>query len=260
MDPLELKSKQILHFAVRAGEIMLQSGAETYRVEDTIGRILKSREFETVETFVIPTCIIATIDSPDIELITNVKRIKNRSVRLDKITLVNDLSRNYVNNLISTEDALVRIAEIDQVDSYSPLLLITATGISAGFFGVMVGGNAVDFIVALLIGLSFAVVQMWLNSRGIVSYLIYFISGFIIGSSVVSASWLIPNLNIDSVVTGSIMPLVPGLAFTNALRDMMGDELLSGLSRGVEALFIAVSIAAGVGIAMNTFYSIGGFL
>lgn len=259
MDQLKLKSKQILHFAVRAGEIMLQSGAETYRVEDTISRILKSQEFETVETFVIPTCIIATIDSPDIELITNVKRIKNRHVRLDKITMVNDLSRQYVNGLVSTHDALVRIANIDKTKSYSPPTIVAATGISAGFFTIMVGGSLIDFIVSLIIGLGFGMVQIWLSKRDITSYLIYFISGFIIGSSVVCSSWLIPGLNVDYVVIGSIMPLVPGVAFTNSIRDMIGDELLSGLSRGIEALFIAVSIAAGVGIAMNTFYSIGGF-
>ncbi len=259
MDQLELKSKQILHFAVRAGEIMLQSGAETYRVEDTISRILRSRNFETVETFVIPTCIIATIDSPDIELITNVKRIKNRNVRLDKIMLVNDLSRQYVNDLVSTEDALVRIATIDQMESYSRPTLIIATGISASFFTLMLGGSLIDFSIALLLGISFGMMKMWLSRRHVVSYLVYFISGFMIGSGVVCASWIIPGINIDSVVIGSIMPLVPGVAFTNSLRDMMGDELLSGLSRGVEALFIAVSIAAGIGISMNLFYSIGGF-
>ncbi len=258
MDQLELKSKQILHFAVRAGEIMLQSGAETYRVEDTISRILKSQEFETVETFVIPTCIIATIDNPDIELITNVKRIKNRHVRLDKITMVNDLSRQYVNGLVSTDDALSRITTIDKIESYSTPTIIIATAISAGFFTIMVGGGFIDFMVALIIGLCFGMVKTWLSRRDITPYLIYFISGFIIGSSVVCSSWLIP-LNIDYVVIGSIMPLVPGVAFTNAIRDMIGDELISGLSRGVEALFIAVSIAAGVGIAMNVFYSIGGY-
>lgn len=255
----ELKSKQILHFAVRAGEIMLQSGAETYRVEDTISRILKSRNFYTVETFVVLTCIIATIDDHNIEPITSVKRIKNRSTRLDKIALINTLSRQYVNNQISTEEALIQIENIDSVASYSPLLIIWATGMSAGFFAIMVGGNHIDFIPALMIGLLIAIIKMWLETRNIISYLIYFISGFTIGTCVVLASWLIPTLGVDSVVIGSIMPLVPGLAFTNSIRDMIGDEIISGLSRGIEAFFIAVCIAAGVGVAMNIYSSIGGF-
>lgn len=256
---LELKSKQILHFAVRAGEIMLQSGAETYRVEDTISRILKSRNFETVETFVIPTCIIATIDSHDIELITNVKRIKNRSTRLDKISLVNTLSRKYVSNLISTEDAIAEVNNIDQVHSYSSSVIILATGMSAAFFTIMVGGNFIDFIPAFLIGLIAAIVKVWLTKRDITSYLIYFVSGFIIGSLAVTASSIIPTINIDPVIIGGIMPFVPGVAFTNSIRDMIGDEIISGLSRGIEAFFIAVSLAAGTGIAMNIFSSIGGF-
>lgn len=255
----ELKSKQILHFAVRAGQIMLQSGAETYRVEDTISRILRSRGFETVETFVIPTCIIATIDSPDIELITNVKRIKNRDTRLDRIALVNTLSRKYVSNLISTEDALIELNSIGKVDSYPPYLITLATGASAGFFAIMVGGGGVEFISTLIIGLILSLVKTWLSRREIVSYLIYFVNGFILGSCAVSAALLITSLDIDSVIIGSIMPLVPGLAFTNSIRDMIGDELISGLSRGIEAFFIAVSLAGGVGVAMNIFSSIGGF-
>jgi len=255
----ELKSKQILHFAVRAGEIMLQSGAETYRVEDTISRILKSHSFHTVETFVIPTCIITTIDHDNIELTTFIKRIKNRSTRLDKIALINTLSRQYVANKISTLDALREVEKIDTKPSYRPVTIIGATGISSGFFSLMVGGNYIDFFPALIIGFLIALIKIWLENKRVTSYLIYFITGFIIGISVVVTTWLIPSLNVDPVVIGSIMPLVPGVTFTNAIRDMIGDELISGLSKGAEALFIAVSIAAGVGIAMNIFSSIGGF-
>jgi len=255
----ELKSKQILHFAVRAGEIMLQSGAETYRVEDTISRILKSHSFHTVETFVIPTCIITTIDHDNIEPTTFIKRIKNRSTRLDKIALINTLSRQYVTHNISTLDALEEVEEIDRKPSYKPTTIIGATGLSSGFFSLMVGGNYIDFIPALIIGFLIAFIKIRLENKKVTSYLIYFITGFTIGTSVVLATWLVPILNVDPIVIASIMPLVPGVTFTNAIRDMIGDELISGLSKGAEALFIAVSIAAGVGIAMNIFSSIGGF-
>ncbi|MGL5677140.1 MAG: threonine/serine exporter family protein, partial [Cellulosilyticaceae bacterium] len=67
-------------------------------------------------------------------------------------------------------------------------------------------------------------------------------------------------LNSEAIVIGCIMSLVPGVAFTNAIRDTIGDELLSGISRGVEALFIAVAIAAGVGIPMIIGLFLGGIL
>lgn len=256
----DVKSKQILHFAVRAGEIMLQSGAETYRVEDTISRILNTHKFHTVETFVVPTCIIATIDNSNIELATKVKRIKNRSTRLDKITAINTLSRKYVAQKISLKDSIVKIENIDHISSYSQRTITLATGLSAGFFSIMIGNNYFDFIPAFLIGLLLAVIKYKLENKKITNYLIYFISGFVIGGCAMTSSWLIPNVNIDYVIIGSIMPLVPGVAFTNSIRDMIGDEIISGLSRGVEAFFIAVCIASGVGIAMNIFSSLGGGL
>ena len=256
----DLQSKQILHFAVRAGEIMLQSGAETYRVEDTISRILNTHNFHTVETFVVPTCIIATIDDYNVELATKVKRIKNRSTRLDKIAAVNTLSRKYVNDEISTQDAIIEIENIDNISSYSQPMITLATALSAGFFSIMVGGSYVDFIPAFIIGLLLAIIKVTLSNRDVTSYLIYFLSGFTIGSCVMISYFLFPVVNIDPVVIGSIMPLVPGVTFTNSIRDMIGDEIISSLSRGIEAFFIAVCIAAGVGVAMNIFSSLGGGL
>ena len=54
----------------------------------------------------------------------------------------------------------------------------------------------------------------------------------------------------QSVITGTLMILVPGIAITNSLRDIMGGDFVSGLSRMIEAILIAASIAIGVGVMM----------
>ena len=68
------------------------------------------------------------------------------------------------------------------------------------------------------------------------------------------------KVNVESMVIGCIMPLLPGVAFTTAVRDAIGDELLSGISRGVEALLVAVAIASGVGVSLGLSYWLGGLL
>ena len=253
------KSESILFFAVRLGEIMLKSGAETYRVEDTIVRILSCHEFSHVDTFVTPTVIMATIKDPHKPVCSTIRRIKNRSTRLDKIEYINQLSRDYVNGLLSLEEAKLRLEEIDLKPPYSKNWVVLATGFSSGFFSLMFQGYTAEFIVAFATGIVVALIQFALKSREIVNYFILFIVSLVIGIVVTCTNIFAPTiLNSEAIVIGCIMSLVPGVAFTNAIRDTIGDELLSGISRGVEALFIAVAIAAGVGIPMSIGLYLGG--
>ncbi|MEG0013964.1 MAG: threonine/serine exporter family protein [Cellulosilyticaceae bacterium] len=251
--------EDILTFAVRVGEIMLKSGAETYRVEDTIVRLLSSHHFTKVDTFVTPTGITTTIGSDTIPLCTTVCRVKNRSTRLDKIEYINQLSRDYVCGSLDLGDAIRRLDEIDQTPAYLDKTIVLTTGIAAASFSLMFGAHLLEFVIALFTGITVALLQIRLRKKEIISYFILFLSAMFIGAVVVVSSFIFADkVNIESIVIGGVMPLVPGVAFTNAVRDTIGDELLSGMSRGVEALFIAVAIAAGVGVSMSIGLFLGG--
>ena len=94
--------KLVLDTAVLAGKIMLQSGAEIHRVEDTIHRILKVSGMKTAEAFVMPTGLIVTLDDPRMDSMTVVKRIKTRGTNLSRIAEVNDISRRFCSgNIVS---------------------------------------------------------------------------------------------------------------------------------------------------------------
>jgi len=59
-----------------------------------------------------------------------------------------------------------------------------------------------------------------------------------------------PDVRPDNIVVGGIIPLVPGVAITNAIRDVIAGDLLSGLSRGLEAALTSVAISMGVVIIL----------
>lgn len=253
------KSEHILFFAIRVGEIMLKSGAETYRVEDTISRILSSHDFVHVDTFVTPTVIMATIKDELHPVYSTLKRIKNRSTRLDKIEMINQLSRDYVLGQLPLDDAIVQLELIDQTPSYNKDMILLATALSSGFFCLMFRGQLGEFLISCLTGFVVAQIQYFLRQKEIINYFILFNVSMLIGTVVTVSSLLAPQLlNSEAIVIGCIMSLVPGVAFTNAIRDTIGDELLSGISRGVEAIFIAISIASGVSIPMAIGVYLGG--
>ena len=57
-------------------------------------------------------------------------------------------------------------------------------------------------------------------------------------------------MNMDTVMIGSFMPLVPGMAITNAVRDTLRGDYLSGGARVMEAFLKALGIAIGIGIGL----------
>jgi len=253
--------EKILNFAVSIGELMLKSGAETYRVEDTITRILNAHAFRCVDTFVVPTGIMVTVEGETFSLFTKIARVKNRSNRLDRIERLNQLSRDYVNGQISLEEGISRYEEIKNAPGYRPTTVILWVGISCSFFSVMFHGGLLEFILSFFIGLGVGLLQYRLNKKQIVNFFVLFISALFLGFITMLCKFLYKEqVNIEPIIIGCIMPLLPGLAFTTAVRDAIGDELISGMTRGTEALLAATSLAAGIAISLSISQYIGGLL
>lgn len=253
--------EKILNFAVHIGELMLKSGAETYRVEDTITRILESHQFREVDTFVIPTGIMVTIEGETFSLKTKVVRVKNRSTQLDKVEYLNQLSRDYVGGLISLDEGYESLARLEHLKSYSPKTIMLWIGISCSFFAIMFEATLIEFIISFFIGVGVGILHYRLNKKQITNFFVLFICSIFLGFSVmIMKSLLKDTINIEPIVIGCIMPLLPGVAFTNAVRDAISDELISGIARGVEAILSAVALASGIGISFSIYYWLGGLL
>lgn len=256
--PSTIRDEKILNFAVYTGELMLKSGAETYRVEDTITRILNVHSFHTVDTFVIPTGIMVTIERDCLSHSTKVVRVKNRRTRLDRVEQLNQLSRDYVSHQISLDDACERLHSISNSPGYHPHTVILWIGISCAFFAVMFQASWFEFILSFFIGLGVGFLQDELGRKQIINFFALFICSLFLGFTVMLCRFIFKDaVNIEPIIIGCIMPLLPGVAFTTAVRDAIGDELISGIARGVEALIIAIALAAGIGISLSVSHSLG---
>lgn len=244
--------KLLLNFALLTGEIMLENGAETFRVEDTISRILLTSNCQTAEAFVTPTGIFATLDHPDIDLLSYVRRIKKRTININKIALANSISRDFCSNELSLEAAMYNLQLVKDEAEYSSWIRIFAIGLAAGFFAIVFGGTTSDMGVALLSGIIFGILEGFLSKQGVSKFLIDILGGTIAA--------FVPYLiclklgfadHFDLIVISAIMPMVPGVAITNATREILHGELISGVARAADAFIIAASIATGVGIVLS---------
>lgn len=251
--------KLLFKLALLAGDIMLKNGAETYRVEDTMNRILHTSHFDVIESFVTPTGIMATLDDPSIEMITYVRRVDKRTINLSKVELTNDISRKYCQGQLTIQEAYDALLDVKKRPTYSKRTLFIAYGLVAGFFTIVFEGNFTDGLVATMIGCCLALMDFLFQRYEVNKFFYDIVGGSIIALMAILLTKIIPiGSHMNIIIIGSIMPLVPGVAFTNAIRDTIEGNLVSGVSRAVEALIVAASIATGVGVMLKIYYIIHG--
>jgi uncharacterized membrane protein YjjP (DUF1212 family) len=239
--------------AMLAGEIMAQSGAETYRVEDTMIRILKSAGVKSVEVYATTTGIVATLSDPSMEPITGVKRIANRSNNLSRINDVNQISRNICDGIMSVEEAHDKLEEIRNNRTYNDWIIAIATIVSMGGFVGIFGGSLLDCILAGVNGIFIVVIGRLADNRVGSAFIIDMAKSFILAVITMLFAKYIEGIDRNLIIIGSIMPLVPGIPITNAIRDTLQGDYNSGTARAVEAFVISLGIAVGVGLGIGLF-------
>lgn len=157
---------RILNFSSNAGKAMLQSGGETYRVEETIARICQSFGIDHVDVFATPTAVMASV-FVDGKLHSAIKRISSRRVDLNLVHEVNSLSRAISINNLDIELCEKILDEISEDNYYSDLITIFFAGIAAATFSILFGGNVEEFIAAFTVGILTKFVIMYLSKSSL---------------------------------------------------------------------------------------------
>ncbi|WP_097677900.1 threonine/serine exporter family protein [Bacillus massilinigeriensis] len=246
-------ANDVMDVCLLAGKIMLQSGAETYRVEDTMMWIARGFGVGQSHSYVTPTAIIFSIEGMG-ETKTRLLRITNRTTDLEKVTIVNSISRNIHSKGLTLEEAYEALKEVEKAKLQFPLYIqILAAAISSGCFVIMFQGGWYDFIPAFMSGGVGLLSQQNFHRLVPIKFFSEFLSSFLIGFLAflfVKIGW---GTELDKIIIGSVMPLVPGLLITNAVRDLMAGHFVSGLSKGAEAFLTAFAIGAGIAVVLTFF-------
>ena len=98
-------TREALDVASLAGDILLASGAEIFRVEETIDRIARAYGVNSSDAFVLSSGIFLTAESGKKQEFARVRHIPLSAARLDKVTAVNQLSREIEEGLHMPKEA-----------------------------------------------------------------------------------------------------------------------------------------------------------
>lgn len=249
-----MNAQLLMNTAALAGELMLKSGAETYRVEDTMSHILKKAEnLESSDVLVIMTGITATLKVKENDAITVMKRVNSISTNLNIIVVVNDVSRAFCGGEISLEEAYSKLVNLEKGIYGNRHYNLSIIAICMGFV-LFYGGSLVDVLAALVVGVFFTAFSSVCKDLKFHDFLQHVIISIGIAFiSMTMESVLKDKMDLDVVMISAIMPLVPGMAITNAVRDTLRGDYLSGAARILEAFLRAAGIAIGIGLGIAIF-------
>ncbi len=235
------------------GEEMLKSGAENFRIEEALYRMLKSYGFTRYDAFVIPSNIQVTAKTPDGEFITQIRHIETSENDFDRLDYLNNLSRYVCANTPDEDTLREKYMEVMHRKPQHPAARYFAGIMGGAGFAVFFGSNFEDAIVAVIVSLMIVIVGKWLSKREgnlmIYNLILAFLSEVIIIGAVKCGIGLHP----DRIMIGIVMLLISGLGTTNGIRELIQRDFISGSINIMNSFLGAAGIALGIALAMMIF-------
>lgn len=252
------RQRQALLLAMNAGRILLENGAEISRVEETVDRICRHYGLKSASAFILSNGIFLTSGSEEDAQFARVQFIPNNNTNLNRVAEVNQLSRQIEQNQFTLSQAQAELERIESIPDVPARIQIPVAGISAACFSVMFGGGFRDAMCCVVIGSLLYVYLLYLGkprfSRIVCN---------ILGSAWVTFLCILGyklNLgrHLEAMMIGCIILMMPGVPFTNAIRDMAEGDYISGSVRMLDAVLVFLCIAMGVGFVFSLYTSLTG--
>lgn len=258
-EPINCEEQQkVLDAAMEAGHILLENGAEIFRVEETMDRICRHYGIGSGNFFVLSNGIFTTSGNAGETIYAKVQHIPVRGSHLNRVAAVNQLSREIEKGLYTIEEVQARLTEIRTMPGKTRTMQILASGVGSASFCYLFGGSLGDSAAAFAAGILLYIYVIFISSLYL-SKIVGNICGGALVTCLCSVMYLTgAGAHLNFMIIGSIMPLIPGVAFINGIRDMADGDYLSGSVRLLDALLIFFCISMGVALMLMVFHQMTG--
>ena len=232
------------------GEAIITCGGEISRAEDTLRRLGAAYGAVRVDVFAINSCIMSTMEFSDGSEFSLTRRIlTSESTDLKKLEELNSLSRCLTLSPDSPETLSKEVRRIVKKPS-SVIKTLLGSLLGAAAFTMFFGGTVWDALAASFFG-----AMVWLAARYAApvspNRVFYnFVSSFAVGTLIGLFCRVSPVFHRDMISIGVIMLMIPGVALTYSVRNVLVGDTVSGSTKAIEAIIWAASLAAGFSLAL----------
>ena len=253
-----MEYSKLLDVATELGYQLAMCGAETFRVEESVVRVLAAYDIEA-EVFAIPNCLHISIEPVISRPLTRMRRIGPHGNDLNAVEQFSGLSRRICKERPAPEIAAMWLEETKHSKKQYSLPIYLAGNFLGGFgFCLLFGGGIADALCSGLCGILIGLITKLMEKAGANQFFRIITASFLMALAAYSLGAAGLCANTDAAIIGALMILVPGLLFTNAMRDIIYGDTNSGMNRIVQVLLIAMAIALGTGAALSVSTSLWG--
>lgn len=243
--------RDVLELAMQAGHVLLENGAEISRVEETIERICRYYGVCSGHEFVLSNGIFMTAGNERESFFAKVQHIPVSAIHLNKVAAVNQLSREIEHGRYTVSEAFGALEQIRNMPGKSRRMQVAAGAVGSAAFSLLFGGSLRDGLAAGAAGLILYLYVLFVSGPHL-SKIVGNIGGGALATLVCGLLYLAGvGEHLNFMIIGTIMLLVPGVAFTNAIRDVADGDYLSGSVRMLDAVLVFFCIAIGVGAGIS---------
>ena len=253
----QMQQHDLLELTADLAVCLLTSGAEIYRVEESVRRIFDAYEAGPCEVFAIPSLLIVSLPRPGQEPLTQIRRLGEQTIDLERVRACNDLCRRICKEKPGYAAARQKLTVVENSPVYPRWMITCAYGFVGFGFTLMFGGDLLSCCAAFLCGMAVEIALRVLGRFGTNSFFSTILASFCIATVACLFGLVCPGLMRDKAIIGALMLLVPGISLTNSMRDIMAGDLMAGSTRLILVLLSAGGLALGSGAALALFGCLG---
>lgn len=249
--------QRALDLVTAAGELMLKNGAEVSRTQQTMEIMAKSLGVKNFHGYVLTNGLFTSVGSEQGHP-AQIRSVPASEVHLGRVEALNALSRHIAQGKVDLEGAYRELDRIRAMPCAPSRQQVLACGLGSACFAILFGGSWQDGLVALAVGLCLQAVLLALGRWGANKLFTRFLGAAFVSFATMLLFAAGFGNNMDKAIIGALMPLVPGMALTLGIRDLLDADFLSGVIRMLDALLTAACIACGAGLILLAAASLPG--
>ncbi len=240
-----------LELSFMMGEALLRNGAEISRVQETMERVARSYHVQEFDVYVLTNAIFANGVEDGVRHTTQLKHIPSTTIHFGRISAVNQLSREIAEGKHTVSEAFALLEEAKSLSPSKLPLTLLACALGSACFCFLFGGGLLDSASAFLCGFVLEAFLFFCERHSLSKFLRNLLASALAASLAAFFLFLGLGSNLDKIIIGSIIRLVPGVSLTTSIRDFFNGDYLSGTIRMIDAVLVGGCIAVGAGVVIK---------